>query len=74
MMKRKWYIYYLTLKETYLEITKKMLQRMWNKHNRIVKKLENESKSREKPKEKRKKSMVIKKEKEKQDKNKRKVW
>ena len=62
------------IERTDLEITKKMLQRMWNKRNRIEKEWKKEREAREKPKEKRKKSMVIKKKKEKQDKNKRKVW
>merc|ERR1712215_642586 len=62
------------IERTDLEITKMMLQRMWNKRNRIEKEWKKEREAREKPKEKRKKSMVIKKKKENQDKNKRKVW
>ena len=62
------------IERTDLEITKKMLQRMWNKCNRIEKEWKKEWEAREKSKENTKRSMVMKKKKEKHDKNKRKVW
>ena len=47
------------IERTDLEITKKMLQRMWNKRNRIKKEWKKERETREKQKQKRKESMVI---------------
>ena len=57
----------LDIERTDLKITKKMLQRMWIKYNRVEKRMEKRKGGKGETKRKRK-SMVIKKKKEKQDK------
>ena len=53
--------------ETDLKITKKLQQRMWNRRNRIKKRMKKERGTREKPNEKRNEIIEIKKKKEKQE-------
>ena len=73
MMMTQWGNLLFDIEGTDLEITKKILQRMWNKRNIIEKEWKKEWEARETPKEKRKQSMVIKDKKEKQERIKRKV-
>ena len=47
------------IERTDLEETKKMIQRMWNKRNKIEKKLKKESKKKDKPNGKRKETRSV---------------